>query len=171
MSECCAHFWNLGHAGKIAHALWLGRFGRVAATGQKQHSTSVSQQAEGWRAEYRNVRDTGKFTLTRVTREPSVAAVSVDVDVDPNPRTGGVRRWWWCWCQRRWCDGQGDPVPMEEIGPPTLAKLRVEKGKRRCMGPGFNGAHSVEAVSAWRWHFSGDQCCRRSSGMGSEESC
>ena len=44
-----------------------------------------------------------------------------------------------------------------ETGSPTRSKLQVELGKRKCMGPRFNEAPSVEAVSAGLWHFSAER--------------
>ena len=43
-----------------------------------------STQLESPRAHYREVRDNGRFTPTRVTPPPSVVVVSVDGDNDPN---------------------------------------------------------------------------------------
>ena len=131
-------------------------------------------QLEMLRAQYREVRDTGKFTPTRTSPAPSVRALSVDGDeslsrdgnmgdvnvgagvgssVGPgeghaagnaNPGAGDAQGL-----------GQVDAQERLDGVPSSSRPVQVDFGKRRCVEA--PGAPSVEAVSSGRWHSSAEQ--------------
>ena len=119
------------------------------------------------RAQYREVRDTGKFTPTRTSPAPSVRAVSVDGDESPsrdvnmgdanagagagssdgpgeghaagnaNPSAGDAQGF-----------GQVDAQEHHDGVPSSSRPVQVDSGKRRCVEA--PEAPSVEAVSSGR---------------------
>ena len=120
-------------------------------------------QLEVLRAQYREVRDTGKFTPTRVSPAPSVRATSVAGDEVPSrdvnmedvgaavgssdgaggePASGNS--------ELRGSRGSG------QAEAPSSRPVHVDSGKRRCVES--PGAPTVEAVSSGRWHYSEDDC-------------
>ena len=134
-------------------------------------------QLEMLRAQYCEVRDTGKFTPTRTSPAPSVRAVSVDGDESPsrdvnmgdvsvgaavgssvgpgeghaagnaNPGAGDAQGL-----------GQVDAQDRLDGAPSSSRPVQVDSGKRRCVEA--PGAPSVEAVSSGRWHYSAEQSLR-----------
>ena len=121
----------------------------------KQYREKTAQIAE-LEAEYRAVRDNGKFTPTQATPAPSVAtAVSVGGDDIGDTAMSDVAR-----------DQEGSVTsevaeafegvdPTVGTEPPLVQTVQEEsRRKRRCVVP----APSMEAVFAGRYHYSLDQC-------------
>ena len=114
-------------------------------------------ESESLQAQYREVRDSGKFTPTKVTPAPSIAvSVNDDEDVrsvdaamfDPNRGSGsGDVPGAGFWMPKRWT------VAVEESAP-LSRPVPAEAGNRRCVDAGV-AAPSVEAISKGRWPYVG----------------
>ena len=126
-------------------------------------------QLELLRAQYREVRDTGKFTPTRMSPAPSVRAASLAGDESPSrdvnmgdvgaavgPSVGpdnGQAAGSSDLGESRGI-GQSDAHDRPEGAPSSSRPVHVDSGKRRCVEA--PGAPSVEAVSSGRWHYSAE---------------
>ena len=128
-------------------------------------------QLELLRAQYREVRDTGKFTPTRVSPAPSVRAASVAGDEVPSrdvnmedvgaavgssDGAGGERASASSELRESRGTGQADAHVHSEGAPASSRPVQVDSGKRRCVET--LGAPTVEAVSSGRWHYSEQDC-------------
>ena len=110
-------------------------------------------QLELLRAQYREVRDTGKFTPTRVSPEPSVRAASVAGDdapsrdvnmgdvgaaVGPSAGSGNGQAAGSSELRESRGIGQSDAHDRPEGAPSSSRLVQVDSGKRRCVeAPGL----------------------------------
>ena len=128
-------------------------------------------QLELLRAQYQEVRDTGKFTPTRVSPAPSVRAASVAGDEVPSRDVnmedvgaavgssdvaGGEQASGSSELRESRGTGQADAHVHPEGAPASSRPVQVDSGKRRCVET--LGAPTVEAVSSGRWHYSEQDC-------------
>ena len=128
-------------------------------------------QLELLRAQYREVRDTGKFTPTRVSPAPSVRAASVAGDEVPSrdvnmedvgaavgssDGAGGEQASGSSELRESRGTGQADAHVHPGGAPASSRPVQVDSGKRRCVET--LGAPTVEAVSSGRWHYSEQDC-------------
>ena len=137
------------------------------------HASRADKEAqlEVLRAQYREVRDTGKFTPTRVSPAPSVRATSVAGDEVPSrdvnmedvgaavgssdgaggePASGNSE------LRGSRGSGQAETHVHPDGAPASSRPIHVDSGKRRCVES--PGAPTVEAVSSGRWHYSEQDC-------------
>ena len=100
-------------------------------------TASKNSELESLQAQYREVRDSGKFTPTKVTPAPSIVAVLVNDDdvhsvdaamFDGNAGPGS------CGGEGQ-ADAQDEPVPMEE-GLPPARRVPGGSGTKRCVNAG-----------------------------------
>ena len=128
-------------------------------------------QLEVLRAQYREVRDTGKFTPTRVSPAPSVRATSVAGDEVPSrdvnmedvgaavgssDGAGGEPASENSELRGSRGSGQAEAHVHSEGVPASSRPVHVDSGKRRCVES--PGAPTVDAVSSGRWHYSEQDC-------------
>ena len=126
-------------------------------------------QLELLRAQYREVRDTGKFTPTRMSPALSVRAVAGDESpsrdvnmgdvgaaVGPSVGPGNGQAAGSSDLGESRGIGQSDAHDRPEGAPSSSRRVHVDSGKRRCVEA--PGAPTVEAVSSGLWHYSAEQC-------------
>ena len=122
-------------------------------------------QLEMLRAQYREVRDTGKFTPTRMSPASVAGDESPSRDVNmgdvggavgPSVGPGNGQAAGSSDLGESRGIGQSDAHDRPEGAPSSSWPVHVDSGKRRCVEA--PGAPTVEAVSSGRWHYSAEQC-------------